>query len=309
MRLVVKVVGLCMAACLLPASMARAQGQDSQPYERDLMVIATMLQGSFDNANQNYFDQRGKRNRRHRRIHQTVQKLEFADLGSEVFLLSGYWDSEPSNATGSQIWSLSADPVSESVRMRMWSVPSAVSASNLPDAGALASPCDLFWGREAAQFRARGAGSCGQDLPMEIVISDKQLWTTYVESGKDFQMHRVRHFDCYADIPGVGGGRDEPFERYEGFKVHDQGGAAWFTSKAGRELGISLFLVDWPINNYDGFFARDSLVVYLSERIDGETKEHGYAFTVPDADRVGINLKWALVNCHMKSSRFETPFM
>ena len=38
-------------------------------------------------------------------------------------------------------------------------------------------------------------------------------------------------------------------------------------------------------------------------------KDHGYAFTVPDADRLGLNLKWALVSCYMKSNRFETPFM
>jgi hypothetical protein len=87
------------------------------------------------------------------------------------------------------------------------------------------------------------------------------------------------------------------------------GGEAWFTSKEGRELGISLFLVDWPINNYDGVFTRDSFVIYVSEKTDEGRKELGYAFTVPTADRIGINLKWMLASCYMTSNRDETPSM
>jgi hypothetical protein len=30
---------------------------------------------------------------------------------------------------------------------------------------------------------------------------------------------------------------------------------------------------------------------------DGSVREHGYAFTEPGADRIGLNLKWMLVNC------------
>jgi len=48
----------------------------------------------------------------------------------------------------------------------------------------------------------------------------------------------------------------------------------------------------------NGNFKRDSLVLYLVERLpDGAVKEHGYAFTEPDAGRIGQNLKWMLVNC------------
>jgi len=161
--------------------------------------------------------------------------------------------------------------------------------------------CDLHWHREAAQFRA-AAESCALAVPVELVLSDRQLWMTLGDAAaNDYQLHRVRAFECYADIPGVGGGRDEPYDRYDGFRTHDMGGQIWFTSKEGRERGISLFLVDWPINNYHGSFTRDSFVIYVSENVDGERRELGYAFTVPDADRIGINLKWMLASCFMKS--------
>ena len=79
--------------------------------------------------------------------------------------------------------------------------------------------------------------------------------------------------------------------------------------EAARRLGISVFLVDWPINNYEGIFTRDSLVIYVSEELETERKEHGYAFTVPEADRIGINLKWMLAACFMQSNQFATPKM
>ena len=172
------------------------------------------------------------------------------------------------------------------------------------------SHCDLLWQREAAQFKATNDSDCDSSLPGELVISDTQLWMTLgAEAGGDYQLHRVRPFKCYADVPAVSGGRDEPYERYGEFELHDRGGSKWFETKDGRELGISLFLVDWPINNYDGVFTRDSFVVYVSEKVDGARKEHGYAFTVHDADRIGINLKWILVLCYMQSNRDATPYM
>ena len=41
----------------------------------------------------------------------------------------------------------------------------------------------------------------------------------------------------------------------------------------------------------------------------GMIKEHGYAFTVPEANRVGINLKWMLASCFMVSGQEDTPSM
>ena len=37
---------------------AFAQGQDGTPAERNLQIIAELLPGNYDNANQAYFDQR-----------------------------------------------------------------------------------------------------------------------------------------------------------------------------------------------------------------------------------------------------------
>ena len=230
-----------------------------------------------------------KRVPRHGGLH-----LEFEPKDDNRFEVNGTSRAASGETAFKQTWTLRGDDDLGAVRLTI----------NTDD-----GRCDYAFLREAAQFRASPL-NCSDDLPGEIVLSDRQLWISLNgDAGSDYQLHRVRRFECYADIPGVGGGRDEPYDRYEGFHIHDQGGAAWFTSKEGRELGISLFLVDWPINNYEGIFTRDSFVIYVSERVDGERKELGYAFTVPEADRIGINLKWMLASCFMKSNRVETPYM
>ena len=304
-------IALATIAALSPA-VSFAQGQDSTTFERDLQVVTTLLNGDFDNANQAYFDARGKREIRHRRLHADVNRVTAPALGEHVFLASLHWDSDENEDAGDYLWVLSADPASASVKMRTWLLEKQLEAETTLSGEALSAleSCDLYWRREAAQFRATAASNCSGAMPTELVLSDRQLWMNWTErTASDYQLHRVRNFECYADIPGVGGGLDIPYDRYEGFHVHDQGDAVWFTSNEGRRLGISLFSVDWPINNYEGVFTRDSFVIYISEEVDGERTEHGYAFTVPEADRIGINLKWMLASCFMKSNRLETPRM
>ena len=285
---------------LLISSIAAGQGQDSATWERDLQVIATMLPGRFANANQAYFDVRGDKAVKHGSFSVTVEAID--DSTSNAFLATIERAGE--DAPRYERWLLEPDSGAAAVRMRMWQV------DGPDDVERDVATCDVHWHREAAQFRAVAAGDCIAGFANEFVLSSQQFWIAYpASSASDYRMHRAREFECYADIPGVGGGRDEPYQRYGGFPVHDQGGSVWFTSSGGQRLGISLFLVDWPINNYEGIFTRDSLVVYVNEEVDGERKQHGYAFTLPEADRVGINLKWILVNCYMESNEVATPSM
>jgi len=299
------------AAILVIPQTTFAQGEDSTFYERDLSVIGTLLDGGFDNANQAYFDGRANKATKHRRIHAEINRVDAPALGEYVFASTLYWDNDEALHAGDFLWVLSPHAESASVRMRSWRLEEQLAADSMLSGESLAElqSCDLYWRREAAQFRASAAAECDLLVHPELVLSEKQLWIAWSGTGADYKLHRVRMFECHADIPGVGGGRDIPYDRYEGFRIHDQGGAVWFETKDKRKLGISLFLVDWPLNNYKGIFTRDSFVIYVSEEIDGDRKEHGYAFTVPEADRIGINLKWVLASCYMKSNRFETPHM
>ena len=76
-----------MLMCLAGSSSSWAQGQDSSPGERYVRVLAEMLPGIYDNANQNYFDRRRRlpEDDRHERINIDVEAIEAPAFGEYVF--------------------------------------------------------------------------------------------------------------------------------------------------------------------------------------------------------------------------------
>lgn len=318
---------------MLGGSAALAQGQDSTPGERNLLVMAELLPGEYDNANQAYFDGRRRLPEadRHPRVHTSITRVTAPAFGSHVFL----WVNTTATASGPQrsfrIATLEAGPAADEVTMRHYlrmegEIREAELASLRPTDLQRTDGCDYFFKRRADHFRGmQRPRACrftwqGQRVytDNEIQLSPTSLWfvdhkyvvgtdrrITGVASGEPFWLERARQFHCYADIPGVGGGRDIPFERYDGIVLHDKGGSHWFRTRPTpnepevREIGLSLQAVTWHVlNERNGNFNRNSLVLYVLERLaDGSIKEHGYAFTDPAAERIGNNLKWMLVNC------------
>lgn len=277
---------------LLPA-LVHAQGQDSTTAERDLMIIAELLPGHYNNANQAYFD-----GRRDVPESQRADPLDWQIVATDKPLL---FDLRINNAPAAQLaLNLGEHMALDQVLMGI----------RYEDGRA----CTYVWQREAAQFVAQPLpNQCVAATPASLTLAAEQLWIalgTAAPTGTiTHKLNLARAFTCHADMPGVGGGRDIPYKRYGEFELHDQGGSVWFETNESpaRRLGISLLNVDWPINNYEGLYARDSLVIYVSEDTGNERIEHGYAFTVPDADRIGINLKWLLAMCYRVPNRDARP--
>ena len=289
-------IALTLLGLILSLAVAQqtyAQGQDTTPWSRDLQVIEVMLPGFYSNANQAYFD--GRREVDNPQPRQNLL-IETAPHGFTATL-----SAPDGSVISEQYWSLEADDARKAVRMAITDRDGSMR-------------CPVWWTRDAAQFSARGDQDCDYEniSPEALTLAQQQFWWTprTRSPATALKLHRAREFTCYADIPGVGGGRDEPYTRYDNLSLHDQGAETWFVDQDGRHLGLRLFNVDWPINNYDGYFTRDSLVIYVIEkRDDGSIKEHGYAFTLPEANRIGINLKWLLASCFMVSGKVDTPTM
>lgn len=298
--LIILVISLLCGVCQAESQRPGTQ-KDGTEAARDLLVIEAMLPGIYNNANQSYFDRRLKHDRQHASFEVTIDRASENEPEFTVNLTTGSGDDRKQSK---KIWSFEEHPSGLSLLMTSHDLDSkGRRIKNKND-------CKLEWTRGAGQFSAKATQDCA-DHPLEsAALSDKQLWVGFSEETEGtLKLHRARQFECYADIPGVGGGRDEPYIHYEGFKIHDLGGNFWFNSEDGRRLGVSLFTVDWPINNDAGTFTRDSLVVYVKEDFGDEIKELSYAFTEADAKRIGINLKWMLVSCFMDSNTEITPFM
>ena len=314
------------------AGAAQAQGQDSTPAERNLLILAELLPGQWNNANQAYFDRRRglPEPDRHARVHATIESIEAPAFGPHVFLWTQETTQGEASSVGRRIASLHLGESADVVVMRHWFDTGDVLAQ--PDLSGVqpsdlqrTEGCDYEFRRRAGQFRGQQKkDACRFQWQGEAVhtnntieLSPEGLWffdhkvsdktgerLTGVGSGEPYWLERAREFHCYADLPGVGGGRDEPFERYENIVLHDKGDIHWFDTREAepRRIGLMLQSVTWHILNEkdSGNFNRNSMVIYTMEQLDdGTVKEHGYAFTEPQAERIGINLKWMLVNCSM----------
>lgn len=274
---------------------AVAQGQDTSRSERDQQVIAALLPGEYFNANQSYFDKRTATSPA-----QNAYKLAIRAEGNnrhpKSFKISvGKKGEKPKELVAV----LSEAKNSDVTKLALLS-------ENKSE-----TPCTLYFSRQAGQFGTVSNKDCNKNpsMPKSIELSERHLWWHTASDGL-IKFDKSRKFTCHADIPGVGGGRNEPYKRFSDLKIHDQGGQEWIKTDTGRNLAIRLFRVDWPINNFDGEFARDSLAMYVIEKNrDGSFKEHGYAFVDDEADRIGLNLKWILVSCYLQSNKVTTPEM
>lgn len=300
------------------AAVASSQGQDSTEAERQIQTLAALLPGIYDNTNQAYFDGRLNRPERHGALHVTIERIE-GSAGPVAFVLSEYHGRDRANPSRQRWLGLRLTDNGREIWMDVGDV-DAIDAARLqrgepPRAQRTVNGCSYRFLRKGEQFEGQRAQGCSAIDIESWLVSERQLWLGGLLPGdgqtleSPYVLHRARPFSCYVDMPGVGGGRDEAFERYDGFDIHDRGGSFWFTTRgaAPRRIGITLLNVDWPMNNYEGAFARDSLVIYVNESIDGENTEHGYSFTTPAADRVGINLKWLLAYCFMESNTDAEP--
>lgn len=343
MTIAERIIRWCLASAtavwLAPAALA--QGQDSTPGERNLLVMAELLPGIYDNVNQNYFDTRRQLPEadRHARIETTITKIAAPAFGPRTFLWVNRVTTPKGVQTSHRIATLEAGPGADEVLMKHFlrmqgEIAAAELVSLKPAELRRTEGCDYVFKRRADHFR-------GQQLPKacrfewdgqavytdnEISLSRSDLWfvdhkfvsktgkrISGVASGEPFWLQRARVFHCYADIPGVSGGRDIPFKRYDGLQLHDRGGTAWFRTAEtpARELGITLRNVTWHVlNEANDQFNRNSLVLYtLEKNADGSIKPHPYAFTDPAAERIGLNLSWILVNCAMTPRDQARPEM
>lgn len=295
-----------------------AQGQDGTPAQRDIMIISALLPGHFSNANQAYFDVRLKRPepKRHAALDVEVEKLGTDIFGSAAFLARRTLGTGEARRTTRFVYAFYVDDVAGAVRMKTYHLKGRAEGRIKKRDATYLGGCDLLWQQEAGQFRGvlegrRCISHEGDEMPAyKMLLSQDAFWLQFSDRQVGFYaLDRARQFQCYVDVPGVGGGRDIPFERLEMGKLHDLGGEAWGTTKDGTEIGVNLFRVMWTFNNYDGVFARPSFVMYVKTKDEADTaKEVAYAFTAPDAQRIGLNLKWALAQCFMLSNKAIEPF-
>ena len=304
----VAAISLAAVCGTVGSQTAIAQGQDSTFAERDIQVLSEILPGVFSNSNQAYFDVRLKRpeNERHRGLFVETKRFQAPQIGTHVF----HSAHKIGETTEHYLYALELRENGEMLASRSYRLSGAPVDGISPDDAEYLANCDLSWRRELGHYRGIAVSEDCKDGPELMMVSDDGFWIEDDHNASSpFALIRARNFQCYIDVPGVGGGRDIPYKRYLLPDIHDLGGEKWITTDQGQQIGINLFRVYWAFNNYEGVFARPSFVIYVKTREEeGGAQEVAYSFTSPDAERLGLNLKWSLSYCYLLSNEDVTPF-
>lgn len=300
-----KLIFLKLATMALLTSAAAAQGQDGTRAEKNLQVLSAILPGVYDNANQAYFDRRLKLpdDAQHTGMHVEISKTDTNTPSFSIDLSKGPEDEDRTQHALTMHFRLTE------ARDQVISNISAMDGS---------TNCQFTWGLVGEQFVGRklSTGCSAENHPTlnalnEIIVSQNELWLDFDDDTHNhFALERARVFECYVDVPGVGGGRDIPFERFFIKNIHDKGGNEDIKLANGDNINIRLQNIRWPMNNEIGNFTRHSFVMYVTYTpADGSKPKESYTWTIPQAPRIGMNLKTLLSNCYLISNRDVEPYM
>ncbi len=211
---------LALLSCATMSLRAQAQGQDSTPGQRNLLIMAELLPGIYDNANQNYVDTRRALPEadRHARVETTITRIDVPAFGPHAFL----WVNKTETASGPRksyrIATLQAGPGAEEVLMKHFmKMQGEITAADLvslkPADLRRTDGCDYVFYRRGELFRGRQLPRACQFkwdgdavyTDNEISLSNRSLWfvdhkfviktgkrITGVASGEPFKLDRAR---------------------------------------------------------------------------------------------------------------------
>ncbi len=325
----------------LAAFMAPAFSQDQPPLQRQLMIIAELFAGTYDNQEQVYFDDRLElpAAQRHQRVRSEVRRIPGDRFGTHAFFILDYWYEQ--DRWHPRVYSFHQDEAEDAIRMKLHAFSgfdrtpyllahedlSLLNDLSLDDLSTVPQ-CDLFWRRSIGGFHATMKHkACVYELNGELVyadyqmmLSDEALWKGDVirrlsddvqvnsEPVVLHQQNRAQFFTCSLTFEKNG-----QVTRHADLRIMDQGGIAWVDAPTGehpdREMALRIRNVRWAMNNSAVNFTNDSFVMYLDERIDGMEKNVAYAWSTPDTPRMGINLHWLQAHCSLRPLRETRPYL
>jgi len=326
LTLLTLVMAVCAAA---PAGAELPLPQAVQ--EKDFRLFLSWFEGEFDSNEQVAFaDELGiPKDAVPERIHSIFHKVDLPTFGEHVFYVEQYLDGDPDNIYRQRLYSFSLDPEEQAIRLVIHIPPDpAALAGAHRDPAKLAGltpattrtmpGCDVFWRRRGDAFLGdMKPGACtfqssrsGKTIVVsdDLYLDDDEIWIfdravdtegNHVygnQAGIPNKLKKVHYFSCWLAVKREGAADDAEgawsFDR--DIAVHDGGELVW-TRASTREARVGLKIRDvvWPSGPN-----KDSLVLYVhDEAATHPERAASYAWADPDADRLGINLRWMQASC------------
>lgn len=277
------------------------------------------FEGRFDNYAQYMEDKEKKVEHPHEWIHSIFKRVDLPQIGKYVFFVQQYMDGNPEKVYRQRLYLF--EPDNDAIKLTIYNFddePKYRNAHLAPEklkdltfANLKTVPgCEVFWRFDEKQQRFNGTmkpNACkvfSQRLGKNIIITDDlfltkdEIWINdqardeagnYVfgnKSGIHHKLKKVRIFKGWTAVLKDNStemrNEDPPADQWtaqSNLEIHDQGGIVKINEKFSAQLA--------QLTHKSGI-----KVLKLSIIENASGKAIAYTWTNPEAERIGINLRW-----------------
>mgnify|MGYP002713263316 CR=1 FL=1 len=325
-----KTILFTLAFLMTPAWADESQNKDGNALmlDKNLSLFAKWYPGIYDNYNQVNFETNGYSGPPpkypHGRIPQIIHRIENSKLGKYVFYQQQYADGEYEKVYRQRIFIMTPDYEAQGIRQKTFDfknreafIDAHLSPGKLENLSSddlvslFGEGCSTVWRKQGDQFKGDiEKGQCIYDskrhpgekrlIHSSNILTPNSIFSmeggtkldgSFVFGQKDgvyYHSRKAREFTCWAYIKHDDG--SDNF--YKSLKTHDQGKKLYLGNQKDKEnrTYIRLKQTIFPTGDWKDVF---ELFVHKN----GEDKAVSYTWTNPDANRIGINLRWLQVGC------------
>ncbi len=292
----------------------------------DLALMMKYFAGEFDNYFQAWEQLETKAaGDKFNHIHSVFAPITAPAFGPNAFYVKQYSDGDPSKIYRQRLYSFGLNSQEQAIELKIYTPPDEKAFLDAhkdpaklngltPASMKYSAGCDVYWKRDGENFKGyMKDGACkffSQRSQKNIVITDTLLLTKdeiwindqardeaggYVFGNKEnipSKLKRVKWFTGWAAIRKENSEEYGPAFRYE---IHDQGQIMPVPQPDGAASKFSVQLAQLV---FQGASKTPILKLGVIENATGKTVS--YTWANPEAERIGINLRWMQTGLTLK---------
>ncbi len=309
---------LCLFCCAINTT-------NAQNTAADLKEMLSWFTGEFDNFQQVWQEKEDKiaDSLRHEHIHSIFLPVAMPALGAHVFFVKQYMDGDTDKIYRLRVYTFSEDKTDNAIRLDIYTFkeksdettfknankdPSVLAALG-PQNFTSMTGCGVFWRKEGGAFigsmKEKACNFLSKRSGKRIFVTDSlrltpdQIWIrdeAYDEAGGYVFGHkakiphklvRCRAFKGWFAIRQEGG-KEEKYDFVGNLNVHDQG----WRKRVIRPDGTP---TPYTVELSQVIFEKRVNVMKLAIYEEGTERAITYNWTNPEAERIGINLRYLQV--------------
>ena len=304
---------------LIPLVFLCVMNAAAKNLDDDLRLMMQWFEGRFDNFQQTVEEKDAKAEFPHERIHSIFARVKLPQFGENVFYVQQYLDGNPTKIYRQRLYVFTPNKKEKAVELKIYTFDDEkkyvdANLDNAKFAGltmqnlATTSGCEVFWRRDGEKFLGTMKPNACQVVSKRsgktLIITDDlfltkdEIWINdqakddqgnYVfgnKSGVHHKLKKVRMFEGWTAVLKDGStamtGQDAPADAWDGQRsltIHDQGGIIKINDKFSAQLAELTYKNGTKV-----------LKLGIVDNVSGKTV--AYTWTNPEAERIGINLRW-----------------